>query len=164
MITPSWAARAIEYFKVGYDRWPKVYFIGSSFDSPIKIGRSVNVSKRLCSVQNGNPHRLKILATCPEGEIINESTLHQKYRHSRMCGEWFQPGVGMIDVIKKLKNRDRHGVAEIVSGRELNMDWSALCVYAFMKGVDYSDLSDFQKRLTDEDMAEIVFIKHNMPL
>lgn len=65
-----------------------VYVIQPEGDSPIKIGRAVDVRKRLAGLQTGNPRRLQLLYVVP-GDNELEWQLHYRLRPSRLTGEWF---------------------------------------------------------------------------
>lgn len=165
MILPSWVVRGTQYFESGYDKWPKVYFIGAK-EGPVKIGRAVNVAKRLNAIQTGNPEKLMILASAIEGDIINEKSLHEKYAGSRIRGEWFRRTPNIQQAIDWLKEGDRLTLAQRLSRSSfsIDLDWMALCVYAGKHGVRPSRAEEWSKDLTDEQILEIVEIKHRMPL
>jgi hypothetical protein len=62
--------------------------------APVKIGISVDVQKRLASLQTGNPYPLVIAAQffCPNGlaETVERSFLEIESRvEHRLAGEWF---------------------------------------------------------------------------
>jgi len=67
-----------------------VYLIHMETTNNYKIGKSVDVAKRLCSLQVGSPYKLnvvtKILAHNP---IATESFIHQLFGNYKLSGEWF---------------------------------------------------------------------------
>ena len=65
-----------------------VYFIECA--GLIKIGVSVNPETRLASIQTANGHTARLLATVPGGTRL-ERQLHEKFKASRVGGEWFKP-------------------------------------------------------------------------
>lgn len=69
-----------------------VYFITDDHGH-IKIGKANDVWFRLKELQTGNPYKLRILLTIgmrSEYEAFDlEQRLHEKFRTSRMEGEWF---------------------------------------------------------------------------
>jgi len=75
-----------------------VYFIGQDYDTPIKIGVSVDPDERLNGIQTGHPERLSVLARIP-GTQQTEAELHRKFAHLRMQGEWFKPDPALRDFI-----------------------------------------------------------------
>ena len=78
-----------------------VYFVQSTHGGPIKIGFSNNVTARLRDLQHGSPLPLVVLATTP-GARTEEAALHDRYRYSRMHGEWFAPSDDLLDHIRSL--------------------------------------------------------------
>lgn len=79
---------------------PSVYFMQSQAGGLIKIGWAYCPKKRLHDVQLMSPVKLKILATIA-GSIHDESALHQKFKHLRRYGEWFEPAPELLDFIGK---------------------------------------------------------------
>jgi hypothetical protein len=83
-------------------RAPLVYFIqmvGS--DSAIKIGyTSKDPEKRVRDLQVGNPFELKLLGTI-KGDKETEIRLHFDFRHLNIRGEWFRPGLELVDFIHR---------------------------------------------------------------
>ena len=68
----------------------------------VKVGRTVDVRKRLESLQCGNPMGLQLLG-CVKGGPELEGNLHRwlkPYRHS--CGEWFQYSYRVAQYINAL--------------------------------------------------------------
>jgi hypothetical protein len=64
------------------------YFIGPKQGTHIKIGKSVDVRKRLRTLQLSSPTRLSILAlTCGGGAV--EAEYHRRFADDRAWGEWF---------------------------------------------------------------------------
>lgn len=80
-------------------RHGSLYFIQVGDAGPIKIGRGKNPRKRLAALQTGNPHRLRIVATTPDG--FTEQWWHGKFSHLRMEGEWFEPADELINAIQR---------------------------------------------------------------
>jgi len=106
---------SFECFRVLYSRgvgfWGHpngcIYFIqcGGS-GGPIKIGVSGEVppTKRLKSLQGGNPYRLILLGYIPhlESDLV-ERWIHSHFREYRLIGEWFRPGEGLLRFIREAK-------------------------------------------------------------
>lgn len=65
-----------------------VYVIRAQGDDPIKIGRAIDVRKRVAGLQTGNPRPLELLYVLP-GDSELEWQLHYRLRHCLMLGEWF---------------------------------------------------------------------------
>jgi hypothetical protein len=83
---------AQEHLEFWLSREPRpysfVYIVRAEGDSPIKVGRAVNVPKRIRTLQTGNPRRLVLLRVMPGGVEL-EAQLHLRLREFRMQGEWF---------------------------------------------------------------------------
>ena len=71
-----------------------VYFIHSEQSNAIKIGRAKNIEKRLKSLQTAHPHELKVIKSFKVRGVKAardlENSLHQKFNHLRLSGEWFK--------------------------------------------------------------------------
>ena len=67
-----------------------------------KIGKSVNVEKRLQTFQTANPSPLKIeyKFRCNDPRLI-ESQLHQRYISKQVKGEWFALSSNQVADIKR---------------------------------------------------------------
>jgi hypothetical protein len=65
-----------------------IYFIRSGETDWVKIGRAVDVKKRIGFLQVGNPEDLTLLATI-DGGAEEERALHFLLRGVRRRGEWF---------------------------------------------------------------------------
>lgn len=81
-------------------RTSKVYFIQAA-NGAIKIGFTLDVARRLATLQNGSPERLKLLATMPGGEP-EELALHERFAEFRQRGEWFAPARALVAFIRGL--------------------------------------------------------------
>lgn len=56
----------------------------------MKIGRAIDVPRRLRQLQTGNPKELMVVGwIVSEDDATTERTLHAKYRPSNVGGEWF---------------------------------------------------------------------------
>jgi len=65
-----------------------LYFIQTSNQGMIKIGRSINPEKRLKQLQTGNPFKLKLIHVF-YNEGNKEKFLHEELKTFRLKGEWF---------------------------------------------------------------------------
>jgi hypothetical protein len=75
-----------------------VYFLQRQ-DGLIKIGRSVNVQKRIVALEcSAGP--LVLLASIPGGVRV-EAKLHERFEEARKFGEWFQPTPGLLALINE---------------------------------------------------------------
>jgi hypothetical protein len=77
-----------------------IYFIRKGTDGPIKIGVATSARVRLSTLQTGSSEKLKLLLSAPTSEELNEQTLHSKFRHLRLEGEWFKPEQDLLDFIR----------------------------------------------------------------
>lgn len=64
------------------------YVIKAKGDSPIKVGKALDVLDRLGQLQTGNPRPLELVQILV-GYSGLEWQLHHKLRRCRMTGEWF---------------------------------------------------------------------------
>lgn len=82
------------------DNHGHVYFIGDG--TAIKIGFSENVARRLRSIQTGHHLPLKILGTIP-ASAIDELTVHARFAHLRLRGEWFRIDPELLAFIEETR-------------------------------------------------------------
>jgi hypothetical protein len=66
-----------------------VYFVQAGVGGPIKIGWSQDVARRMAELQTANAHRLLLLGT-QRGRMETEASMHAKFAHLRLEGEWFR--------------------------------------------------------------------------
>lgn len=74
-----------------------VYFIHDGW-SRVKIGWSVDVDKRLASLQSANAEPLTLLRVL-EGGPATERWLHRRFAAERLHGEWFSYHEDMLTVV-----------------------------------------------------------------
>ena len=79
-----------DYFRSGKST-EVVYLIGSPDGGLVKIGTTVDLARRLNSLQLCSPVILEVLATVPGGYAL-ESKLHTTFAGKRKHGEWFDLG------------------------------------------------------------------------
>ena len=84
------------------DYHDRLYFIQHETGGPIKIGISVNPTRRLKNI-NASAHdpRYRILATTRGGRE-RERMLHEKFARYRKHGEWFAPEQDLLDYIAEV--------------------------------------------------------------
>jgi hypothetical protein len=81
-----------------------VYFV-SYQDGPIKIGKAVDIKKRLSALQISHPEKLQVLGVMKFEENSNtEASLHLKFSHLNIRGEWFRRNDEILSYI--LETRD----------------------------------------------------------
>ena len=65
-----------------------IYIVRRGEDGPVKIGRTKDVVKRLTELQVGSSEKLKLVASFPAPEWV-EDRLHSVLTAHRLNGEWF---------------------------------------------------------------------------
>lgn len=67
-----------------------VYFIQDE-NGNVKIGRSLEsrLGERLSDLQSGNAQTLTLMGVCP-GDVRLETSLHRRFKHLHVRGEWFR--------------------------------------------------------------------------
>ncbi len=80
-----------------------IYFIESAVVGLIKIGYTGkdDAKARLRELQTGCPVALRVLCSCP-GSPQTEKRLHDRFKDSRVNGEWFVPTSELRELIKNL--------------------------------------------------------------
>jgi hypothetical protein len=82
----------------------RVYFIQESGAGYIKIGTTKNVDARVRDGTTFTPHTLSVLALI-SGDHRIETTLHKRFAHARIRGEWFRPVPELLAYIAEIKAR-----------------------------------------------------------
>lgn len=75
------------------------YIIADS-EGTIKIGRSSNIKERLIALGRERGNGITLLAIIPDDSI--EGELHQRFEHLRIEGEWYNPGIELLEFIEGL--------------------------------------------------------------
>ncbi|MFI1177841.1 GIY-YIG nuclease family protein [Streptomyces melanogenes] len=57
--------------------------------APVKIGRSVNVARRLCQLQTASPSPLRVWWSRETSDPDLEGKVHRHFADMRLSGEWF---------------------------------------------------------------------------
>ncbi|MEV8398862.1 GIY-YIG nuclease family protein [Streptomyces niveus] len=68
-----------------------VYVVGTPGSNIVKIGRTINIGKRMGELQRMSPVPLEVLWTHPGGHEL-ETNLHRQFSALRTHGEWFAFG------------------------------------------------------------------------
>jgi hypothetical protein len=76
-----------------------IYFIRCPKTSQIKIGTTLGLARRLGQLARDRKTTLEVLAVMP-GDQSREADLHHQFGHLRMEGEWFDPGMDLLDFIR----------------------------------------------------------------
>lgn len=77
-----------------------VYVLGTPGSNTVKIGRTIDLPKRLADIRRMSPAPLDALWTHPGGHEL-ETQLHRHFRANRSHGEWFTFDVPPVPEIKK---------------------------------------------------------------
>ena len=84
----------------------RVYFVQESGVGAIKIGTARNVGARVSNMAVGTPHLLTVLVVISGNREV-ERSLHSRFRHARIRGEWFRPVPELLAYIASLKEGAR---------------------------------------------------------
>jgi hypothetical protein len=79
-----------------------IYFLRDP-DGAIKIGKAVDVGKRIQALQAGNPRQLTTLLVVRAPRRL-EFELHRRFEASRLQGEWFASSPELLDCIASLRD------------------------------------------------------------
>jgi hypothetical protein len=79
-----------------------IYFLRDP-DGAIKIGKAVDVEKRIQALQSGNPRQLTTLLVVHAPRRL-EFELHRRFEASRLQGEWFASSPELLDCIASLRD------------------------------------------------------------
>lgn len=64
-----------------------VYFIAAN--GMVKIGFTQNIDERMKAIQATSPTQIELIGTLP-GSLRLEREIHERFKHARAHGEWFQ--------------------------------------------------------------------------
>ncbi len=79
-----------------------VYFVRAGADGYIKIGHSKNVKNRIKDLQTASPVPLDVMCVI-DGDKRMETELHRRFAKHRDHGEWFRPGIDLLNFIRELR-------------------------------------------------------------
>lgn len=81
-----------------------VYFIWAMGTGKVKIGKSVNVGKRMKVLSKVSSHWLVLLCTLREQSGISKQGVHQALRHLKDAGgnEWYFLGDDLVALIEMI--------------------------------------------------------------
>jgi len=119
-----------------------IYFIQCGENGPIKIGQTGNgVEERLGQLQTGCPYGLRVLWVY-NGSDWTEETVHKKFSHERIRGEWFRPSSTLIDFI----TNEMMNVYEIETPNGRFVEFSESFDLSDSIDIKTSKMSDFSNR------------------
>lgn len=73
-----------------------IYFIQTADNRYVKIGTAEDPIKRLAGIQTSMPYKIRLIGVML-GDYALESTLHHKFRSTRVRGEWFQTTRALVE-------------------------------------------------------------------
>jgi len=147
---------------------PVVYFVQNQETLAIKIGTTKDLAKRLSMLQVGCCQKLKLVHSF-EGGKTEERIAHEKFRASKIRGEWFNP---TDDLIQFIDNNNTVSMKDcklyqdayndgIECGREyiknkINWDYALDCNY----WCNYEDFetTPTKKQICDADFQREAFM------
>ena len=98
------ASFALAKFHSGAPDEPKqfyVYFVSAAVEGyPIKIGITTDKSGRFSTIRNAMPFDLVVFGYMPVETKSAEKEMHNRFRHLRLRGEWFQRTSELMEFIK----------------------------------------------------------------
>ncbi|WP_082837094.1 GIY-YIG nuclease family protein [Labrenzia sp. OB1] len=145
---PTFAAGAtLEATSLRKEENLPVYFLANGEErlSPIKIGRTNSLKRRMSELQTGNPVQLRLLGYIETTEDASlEAQLHREFYQKRLSGEWFDIEAEEIvpvllsagaaayappeDAIFEFESYDRSGIPCFVRGAAwLDLQVEELC-------------------------------------
>lgn len=95
-----------------------VYFISDG--AFIKIGKAVDVNKRLATLQSGNPRPLKVEAYVGGGYRL-ETIYHRRFSSLRVNNEWFRFDEEIVSEIHRLKQGKKPNTIDLEESYEQNL-------------------------------------------
>ncbi|MER7050386.1 GIY-YIG nuclease family protein [Streptomyces jumonjinensis] len=104
------------------DRLERVYIIGSEGSSVVKIGRTVDLERRIPALQTGSYLPLHVIWTCA-GDNGLETYLHHHFAKFKTHGEWFD--FGQDDPVESVKAAIRNRVKPVPKARQEDRHESA---------------------------------------
>lgn len=119
------AAMMIPIVATGMD-W--VYFLQPVNGGLIKIGKAVQVDRRITEIQNMNAVTLNVLAVernvKPRRGTDRERALHLRFAKDRAHGEWFHPSAELVSYIGTLPQLgiDAFSFAKIVMDTRIRIN------------------------------------------
>lgn len=96
-----------------------IYFISNTVTENIKIGRAVNVEKRMANLQTATDCQLELLYSFPVHDpAAAEKELHEKFSAYLVRGEWYRFEGDVRRYVEALLDRQEAAKASLTRGRE----------------------------------------------
>jgi hypothetical protein len=138
-----------------------IYFVATPDRSRIKIGTTVKLSRRLGQLIAEYGHGLEVLAVI-EGSYDEEKSLHQRFAHLHVVGEWFEPADDLTGFIASEgkswdKTWDGDGRDDYKSAKVDSFVLGLAQMVAAARGVSLPDyLSETLRSFVTKDYLEIM--------
>lgn len=89
--------------ELNISKLPMVYVLSTDDFKYIKIGQTKTPGQRFINIQSGCPFKLFLWLgiRTPKAKYV-EKTLHEKFEHRRLHGEWFSLSDGELDELSRL--------------------------------------------------------------
>lgn len=103
-----------------------LYFVQEEQDasSPIKIGYTCDLYKRLANLQSGNWRKIKCLGTVRrprlECQSLEEET-HAKFKKDRISGEWYKATPELLEFIRKILEENKEELFDDVASEGIGL-------------------------------------------
>lgn len=127
-----------------------VYFI-SYEDGPIKIGKTVNIHRRLKELQIAHPEKLHILGVT---QSISESDLHEEWAGYRLSGEWFTRDLSLLKRIQEI--RDLNLYKDVSLFKPIEILDSETSTYGVVQVIDGNSPLNGKYGYYDDDDTELI--------
>jgi hypothetical protein len=95
----------------------RVYFVRIA-KGPIKIGRAVNVLRRVANLQTSQPYPLQLIGHIAGGRE-REREIHLRFKHRRLNGEWFDPAPDLLRFIAEATAQEAGTPEELLRTAEI---------------------------------------------
>ncbi|OFZ71392.1 MAG: hypothetical protein A3K03_04560 [Bdellovibrionales bacterium RIFOXYD1_FULL_44_7] len=125
---------------------PFVYFLQQGKLGPIKIGfTDQSLYTRVRALQTANPEKLRLIGYITGGTEQDEYHLHEKFKTTRIHGEWFYPSAELLGFIKTVSHS--HVAQEIIR--------TVINLRQLLSGIDMEKSNMILKHLFEGKTAEI---------
>ena len=88
-------------------------------DKLYKIGKSIDVGRRLKTFKTSNP-KIELMMTCDEGKV-KERELHRMFKHRKNEGEWFALSSSDLEICKSMMGTNTKTKRSTIKGRNIKL-------------------------------------------